>query len=244
MLIVSGPVGSSEHERAGHPERPARVVAAMAGVDDLHLGTDLQIVPPQIADRTQLTRVHSATYLDELAGFCEAGGGDLDPDTYATADSWATARTAAGAGLAVIDAVRRHPDSVGFVAARPPGHHALRDRALGFCLLNNIAVSAAALTEAGERVLIVDWDVHHGNGTQAIFWNDPNVLYVSTHQWPLFPGSGTPDEIGGPRALGRTVNVPLPCRRDWRRRSASSLRGGATGHRRVRADLGAGLRRL
>jgi acetoin utilization deacetylase AcuC-like enzyme len=99
---------------------------------------------------------------------------------------------------------------VGFVAARPPGHHALRDRAMGFCLLNNVAVAAAALVAEGERVLIVDWDVHHGNGTQEIFWNDPNVLYVSTHQWPLYPGSGTAREIGGAGALGQTVNLPLP----------------------------------
>ncbi len=97
-----------------------------------------------------------------------------------------------------------------FVVVRPPGHHALRDRAMGFCLLNNIAVAAAALTAVGERVLIVDWDVHHGNGTQAIFWDDPDVLYVSTHQWPLFPGSGSATEIGGPHARGLTVNIPLP----------------------------------
>jgi len=99
---------------------------------------------------------------------------------------------------------------VGFIAARPPGHHALADRAMGFCLLNNIAIATAALLSQGERVLIVDWDVHHGNGTQAIFWNQPDVLYVSTHQWPLFPGSGSASEIGGRRAIGGTVNIPLP----------------------------------
>jgi acetoin utilization deacetylase AcuC-like enzyme len=182
----------------------------MAGIDDLHLGADLELVEPALADLTDLSRVHDVVYLEQLAAFSQAGGGDLDPDTYATADSWAIARQAAGAGLAAIDALRRADDGLGFVAARPPGHHALRHRAMGFCLLNNIAVSAAALTAVGERVLVVDWDVHHGNGTQAIFWNDPNVLYVSTHQWPLFPGSGAAQEIGGPDALGLTVNVPLP----------------------------------
>ncbi len=210
MLIVSGPVGGSEHHRAGHPEGPTRIRAVMAGIDDLHLGTDLQTVHGSPAERQQLTRVHSASYLDELTAFCEAGGGDIDPDTYATEDSWLAARSAAGAGLAAIDALRQHNDGVAFVAARPPGHHALRDRAMGFCLLNNIAVAAAALVSEGERVLIVDWDVHHGNGTQEIFWDDPNVLYVSTHQWPLFPGSGKAREIGGPHSRGHTVNVPLP----------------------------------
>jgi acetoin utilization deacetylase AcuC-like enzyme len=210
MLIVSGPTGESEHDGGDHPERPARIGAVMAGVDDLHLGSDLHIVAPLAAGMAQLTRVHDTTYLDELAAFCQAGGGALDPDTYATADSWTAARRAAGAGLAAIDALRQRNDGVAFVAARPPGHHAVRDRAMGFCLLNNIAVSAAALAADGERVLIIDWDVHHGNGSQAIFWDDPNVLYVSTHQSPLFPGSGAAREIGGPSALGRTVNVPLP----------------------------------
>jgi acetoin utilization deacetylase AcuC-like enzyme len=210
MLIVSGPVGDSGHERRGHPERPERTAAVVAGIDDLHLDADLDIVAPYTADLSDLSRVHDVAYLEELAAFSRAGGGDLDPDTYATADSWNVACQAAGAGLAAIDALRREGDGVAFVATRPPGHHALRDRAMGFCLLNNIAVSAAALTAVGERVLIVDWDVHHGNGTQAIFWDDPNVLYVSTHQWPLFPGSGSAHEIGGPAALGLTVNVPLP----------------------------------
>jgi acetoin utilization deacetylase AcuC-like enzyme len=182
----------------------------MAGIDDLHLGSDLKFVPAIAAGRTQLTAVHTASYLDELAAFCRNGGGDLDPDTYATADSWGAACESAGAGLAVIDALRHEGDGVAFVATRPPGHHALSDRPLGFCLLNNIAVATSALTNLGERVLIVDWDVHHGNGTQEIFWDDPNVLYVSTHQWPLFPGTGSPGEIGGAHASGLTVNVPLP----------------------------------
>jgi acetoin utilization deacetylase AcuC-like enzyme len=106
--------------------------------------------------------------------------------------------------------MRRRDEGVAFVVARPPGHHALRDRAMGFCLLNNIAIGAASLIADGERVVIVDWDVHHGNGTQEIFWDEPNVLYVSTHQWPLFPGTGSAREIGGAHARGGTVNLPLP----------------------------------
>ena len=210
MLVTNEPVDDSKHEERGHPERPERLRAVMAGVEDLHLGEDLRIVAPYAATRRELARVHEGTYLDELGAFCYAGGGNLDQDTYATYDSWVIAQYAAGAGLAVINELRQHDQGVGFVAVRPPGHHALRDRAMGFCLLNNIAVSAAALAAEGERVLIVDWDVHHGNGTQSIFWNDPNVLYVSTHQWPLFPGSGGAREIGGLDALGRIVNIPLP----------------------------------
>ena len=210
MLIVSHSADASGHHRAGHPERPERIAAAMAGIEDLDLGSELRIVHGVPADRAQLAAVHSESYLDELAAFCHGGGGDLDPDTYATEESWSAAQAAAGAGLTAIEELRRSDQGVAFVPARPPGHHALRDRAMGFCLLNNIAVAAAALLADGERVLIVDWDVHHGNGTQEIFWDEPNVLYLSTHQWPLFPGSGRASEIGGPHAAGRTVNMPLP----------------------------------
>jgi acetoin utilization deacetylase AcuC-like enzyme len=210
MLVINGSTDDTGHEDPGHPERPERLAAAMAGVDDLHLGNDLLAVAPYSASRIELARVHDSTYLDQLGAYCYEGGGDLDEDTYATYDSWSLAQHAAGAGLAVVRELRIRNDGVGFVAVRPPGHHALADRAMGFCLLNNIAVSAAELTSQGEQVLIVDWDVHHGNGTQAIFWEDPNVLYVSTHQWPLFPGSGAAFEVGGLGALGTTVNLPLP----------------------------------
>jgi acetoin utilization deacetylase AcuC-like enzyme len=209
-LVVNADYGAAHHEEAGHPERPDRARAALEGVTDLGLGDDLVEVGPRLAQRAELVRVHAEGYLDELQAFCDMGGGDLDPDTYATPDSWTIALHAAGAGLAVVDELRRRGEGVGFVITRPPGHHALADRAMGFCLLNNIAVSAATLLDAGERVLIVDWDVHHGNGTQSIFWNEPRAMYLSTHQWPLFPGSGTSSEVGGYGALGDTLNVPLP----------------------------------
>ncbi len=209
-LIINGMTDDSGHEDAGHPERPERLQAVMAGIEDLHLDGDLLAVAPYAATRAELARVHDASYLDQLGAYCYEGGGDLDEDTYATYDSWSLAQHAAGAGLAVVKELRIRNEGVGFVAVRPPGHHALRDRAMGFCLLNNIAVSAAELTSLGERVLIIDWDVHHGNGTQAIFWDDPNVMYVSTHQWPLYPGSGASFEIGGLQAIGSTVNLPVP----------------------------------
>jgi acetoin utilization deacetylase AcuC-like enzyme len=209
VLIVGGPVPSPEHHRVGHPERPGRVEAAMAGIDDLHLDEDVEVVPGQAAPLDRLALVHPPAFLQELAAFCGAGGGDLDPDTYSTPQSFEAARRVVGAGLAAIDRLKVLQAGVAFVAARPPGHHALADRAMGFCLLNAVAVGAASLVAEGERVLIVDWDVHHGNGTQAIFWNDPSVLYVSTHQWPLYPGTGAAREIGGADALELTVNVPL-----------------------------------
>jgi acetoin utilization deacetylase AcuC-like enzyme len=195
---------------AGHPERRARLDAvidglAAAGVD---LGRDR--LTPREATRTEIERTHNGAYLDALEALCDAGGGRLDADTAASARSWEAASYAAGAGLAAIEAIRRGDADTAFLAVRPPGHHALGARAMGFCLVNNIAVSAAALVAAGERVAIVDWDAHHGNGTQDIFWNEPRVLYASTHQWPLYPGTGRLEETGGPAAEGTNLNLPLP----------------------------------
>ena len=117
---------------------------------------------------------------------------------------------AAGAGLAAVDALERGEGTAAFCAVRPPGHHAEPDRAMGFCLLNNVAVTAAALRDRGQRVLIVDWDAHHGNGTQDMFWADPDVMYVSLHEWPLYPGTGRLDDVGVGPGAGTTVNFPLP----------------------------------
>jgi acetoin utilization deacetylase AcuC-like enzyme len=210
MLIVVGPETGEEHARDGHPERPVRVAAAMEGVADLHLGGDLVTVSSRPAGLADLGRVHTDQYLEYLRKFSEHGGGSIDADTYATQESWAIATRAAGAGLVAIDELVQGHGDVAFVVARPPGHHALADRAMGFCLVNNVAVAAAALVASGERVLIVDWDVHHGNGTEALFWDEPSVLYVSLHQWPCYPGSGRASDVGGRGAPGATLNVPLP----------------------------------
>ena len=210
-LIVAGPTGTIEHDGGTfHPEQQARIFSVMNGIRAIGLEDEVVYPPTPKAELGDLTRVHSLAYLTELEAFCAKGGGDIDPDTYARPDSWNAAKRAAGAGLAAIATLEEQGEGVAFVPVRPPGHHAERDRALGFCLLNNVAVAAASLTERGHKVLIVDWDVHHGNGTQSIFWDDPDVLYVSTHQFPLFPGTGRAREVGGPHALGLTVNVPLP----------------------------------
>jgi acetoin utilization deacetylase AcuC-like enzyme len=210
-LFLGGPTGSTSHDGGPHhPEQQGRIFAAMDGVRDLGLQDEIVHVPAEEASMEDLERVHSVSYLRELEVLSEEGGGDIDPDTYIRSDSWTAARLAAGTALAAIREMERSGEGLAFIPVRPPGHHAESDRAMGFCLINNIAVAAAALTDRGNRVLIVDWDVHHGNGTQSIFWNDPNVLYVSTHQYPLFPGSGRASEVGGPGALGLTVNLPLP----------------------------------
>jgi acetoin utilization deacetylase AcuC-like enzyme len=176
------------------------------------LGPEQEVVALDFGEASmdELARVHDPAHLARLEAFCAAGGGDIDADTYARADSWDAARRAAGASLAALQALEQRGEGIAFVPVRPPGHHATRDRAMGFCLVNNVAVAAASRTTLGERVLIVDWDVHHGNGTQDIFWDDPAVLYVSTHEHPLYPGTGRPDEVGGAAAPGLTLNFPLP----------------------------------
>lgn len=212
-LIVVGPVAAAGHTSKDHPERTARVAAAMAGLEDLHLGDDLLVIDAEPAPRADVLRVHTEVHLERVAHGVAAATTHrpvaLDADTFVTPTSLDDALLAAGAGLVAISAAERLRTPA-FVPVRPPGHHALADRAMGFCLLNTVAVAAAALRDGGDRVVIVDWDVHHGNGTEAIFYDDPDVLYVSTHQGPFYPGTGAPEDVGAGRGRGTTVNVPLP----------------------------------
>ena len=211
LLVATDPAFAHHDTGPGHPERVARLAAAVAGVGAA--GLDDAVVPlaPREATLDELGRVHPLEYLEALWRFCDGGGGSLDPDTRVSAGSWRAGRLAAGAGLSAVEALRRGEGSAAFCAVRPPGHHALASRPMGFCLINNVAVTAAALVEAGERVLIVDWDAHHGNGTEAIFWDEPRVLYVSTHQYGrVYPGTGALADTGGHAAPGATLNLPFP----------------------------------
>jgi len=191
----------------GHPERAERILAAMAGVRNSGLEVEERDAP--VIDVEEIYPVHDPVYINSIEQACASGGRSLDPDTAVVADSWEAARRAAGAGLAAIDALRCGEADIAFLAVRPPGHHALHSRAMGFCIFNNVAIAAAALTASGDSVAILDWDVHHGNGTQDIFYST-DVLYISLHQFPFYPGSGWVEELGAGAGLGYTVNVPLP----------------------------------
>ena len=211
MIAVSTTLDVDAHDSGrNHPERPERLRAAMAGIADAGVNEAVLTIEPRPATHDELGRVHGIGYLDGLERICAGGGGRLDPDTRVGSGSFHTGRLAAGAGLAVIESIEAGRADGGLVVVRPPGHHALADRAMGFCLFNHVAVAAAALTARGERVLIVDWDVHHGNGTQAIFWDDRRVLFVSSQLVGHWPFSGAVDETGGPLAPGMTINLPLP----------------------------------
>lgn len=193
-----------------HPERPERLQAVLDGMTLAGLHDAIEPLAPEAATREDLERVHPVPYLDRIEGICAAGGGRLDADTYASPGSWTAATLAAGAGLTAVRALQAGRGDAAFCAVRPPGHHATRDESMGFCFVNNVAVVAAALAEQGERVMIFDYDAHHGNGTQAVFYHDPRVLFVSLHQWPLYPGTGRHTEVGEGAARGTTVNIPVP----------------------------------
>ncbi|MBK5221398.1 MAG: histone deacetylase [Acidimicrobiia bacterium] len=200
-----------EHETGtGHPERPARLQAVLDGVRASGVEDAVVRVEARAATRAEVERVHPRAFLDALERFCAGGGGDIDGDTVAVPASWDAALLAAGAGLDAIERLDRGEADAAFCAVRPPGHHATPDRAMGFCLLSNVAIAAAALADRGERVAIVDYDAHHGNGTQAAFESDPRVLYVSFHESPLYPGTGAMVDVGTGAGRGTTVNVPLP----------------------------------
>ena len=207
LLLLSDDAMGEHRPGAGHVERPERLRTLLSYLRQRALSITM---PPEVA-REDLARVHTSAYLDQLAAL-EGRSAVLDPDTATSPGSLRAARLAAGAAVAAVDAVLDRRAETAFAAVRPPGHHAEADRAMGFCLYNNVAVAAAhaAARDDVDRVLIVDWDVHHGNGTQHVFEDRDDVLFFSTHRWPFYPGTGAVAERGTGAGAGFTLNVPLP----------------------------------
>ncbi|MEO7556828.1 MAG: histone deacetylase [Acidimicrobiales bacterium] len=209
VLVVTHPCFAEHIAGPYHPERPERLGAVLDGLAAAGLRDVAVPLAARAATVAELERVHAPAHVAAIEERCRRGAA-VDPDTGVVPASYTAALFAAGAGLAAVDQLDRRVADAAFCVVRPPGHHATPTRSMGFCLFNNIAVTAAALVARGERVLIVDFDVHHGNGTQDAFWDEPAVTYVSMHEHPLFPGTGRLDDFGGPGAIGRTVNLPFP----------------------------------
>jgi acetoin utilization deacetylase AcuC-like enzyme len=209
-LLLAHP-SSGDHDPGPHPEDPERIVAILRAIEGQGgLGWRREDSPA--ADHTALEAVHSHGYLDAMEALCAAGGGAVDADTYASRGTWEAALHGAGGAIRMVDALLDGEAPVGFSAHRPPGHHAEAGRAMGFCFLNHVAIAARhALDARGlSRVLVLDWDVHHGNGTNDIFATTAEVLFVSIHESPLYPGSGPAGDVGRGAGEGYTVNLPVP----------------------------------
>lgn len=200
-----------EHTLQGHPENRERLRGTMDLLRQQGLLARMALVEATPVSMERLQRVHSPSYVEAVQCMAERGGGYLDPDTYVASRSYEAARLSAGGLVNLVAAVLQGQATYGFNLMRPPGHHAIAGRGMGFCIFNNVAIAACYARAEGsvERVLIVDFDVHHGNGTQDTFWRDPTVFFFSTHQYPYYPGSGDWREIGAGEGQGTICNVPL-----------------------------------
>jgi acetoin utilization deacetylase AcuC-like enzyme len=195
-----------------HPEHPDRLRAVYSLLEDQEIGGKTERLQPREATAEEIQWIHTPSYYQTIESTRDCGHRQLDPDTHVSSQSYLAAKVAAGGLCVLIDAVCSGEMQNGFALVRPPGHHAEAGRGMGFCIYNNVAIAARYAQNRGlaKNVLIVDWDLHHGNGTQHAFENDPTVLYFSSHQFPYYPGTGRPDEVGQGAGEGYTVNVPLP----------------------------------
>ena len=211
--FVYDPVYLEHKTTPGHPERPERLTKIVDRLKAKGLYSQLAELKPVPAALEWIETIHSPEYIERAKNRCEGGAGYLDSlDVPISRKSYEAAVMAAGGMLAAIDGVMEKKVANAFCAVRPPGHHALENKAMGFCIFNNIAIGAKYIQKKHQRskILIVDWDVHHGNGTQATFYEDPTVLYFSVHQYPFYPGTGSQAEKGSGDGLKYTINVPLP----------------------------------
>jgi acetoin utilization deacetylase AcuC-like enzyme len=205
------PIFMEHHPGSWHPERPERLTAILQAIEDSGLKTDLVDLTPAACPREYILSVHTERLVDTIERLCTSAPQHIDADTAVSEKSFEAALYAAGAGIGAADAIMSGNIDNAFCAVRPPGHHAETDRAMGFCLFNNVAITTRYLQRVHEigKVLIIDWDVHHGNGTQEIFYEDPTVLFFSSHQYPHYPGTGSMDEGGSGEGETFTVNAPL-----------------------------------
>ena len=209
--VVKDPIFMEHRPGDYHPESPERLEVLYDMLEDPDLQGTFQVLAPRLAQREDLARVHDGRYIDRVASTAGRPRVSLDPDTQTSPRSYEAAVLAAGGCLEAVDRIFSGEIQNGIAMIRPPGHHAETARAMGFCLFNNVAVAAryAQATHGISRVMIVDWDLHHGNGTQGTFYDDPTVLYASTHQYPYYPGSGAFQEVGRGQGEGYTLNIPL-----------------------------------
>ena len=201
-----------EHDTGfGHPENARRLVAVRNKLEKQSYWSRLNKLKPRVATMEEIALIHDADYAFMVRDFCQKRGGYLDGDTVVSARSWDAAVLAAGVGIEAAARASARDIKRALLLVRPPGHHALVDRAMGFCLFNNIAICARSLQKLGHaKVAILDWDVHHGNGTEAVFYDDPDVLYISLHQYPFYPGTGAAADTGSGAGQGANLNLPMP----------------------------------
>ncbi|MDD5448121.1 MAG: histone deacetylase [Actinomycetota bacterium] len=212
IALFYDPIFERHSTGFGHPEKAERLSVSLKALEETELLRSVEQRSPRRAEIEEIELVHPLSYIDRIKSMSAAGGGYLDLDTAVSTDTYEAALKAAGAVIESVEGCFKSDFKYSFCMVRPPGHHALSKRGMGFCIFNNVAIGARFALESGKanKVLVVDWDAHHGNGTQDIFYEDPRVLYTSIHQYPFYPGTGSQEETGQGAGRGYTINLPFP----------------------------------